>query len=50
MATRQSLMLMIQRTSGETTSTPTPMPADTRATASPRLAVNQRVAVAVSGA
>jgi hypothetical protein len=50
MATRQSYPLMSQRVKGAMTKVPTPVPADTRATARPRRAVNQCVVVVVSGA
>ena len=39
-----------QRDSGATSSEPSPMPAETSATARLRFAVNQRVVVAISGA
>ena len=49
-ATRQSHALVSARASGAMARMPTPMPEDTRATASPRRAVNHLVAVEVSGA
>ncbi len=50
MATRQSKSVVSQRASGATMRMPRPIPADTMATARPRLAVNHFVAVEVSGA
>ena len=48
MATRQSQAFVSARASGAMMRMPSPMPADTRATARPRRVVNHLVVVAVS--